>query len=126
MQQEQAAETARGLVAQANHLGSMPAIVVNLGGGDGDYLQTVGEALKSQFKGVVVLGSHADGNVALLATVSPQLTARIQAGKIIQSIAPVIGGKGGGRPDSARGGGKDASKLDEALNRARDLITAAP
>ena len=125
MLQQQAAETARGLVAQANHFSSVPAIVVNLGAGDGDYLQTVAEALKNQFKGVVVLGSHTDGNVALLAAVSAEFTAKIQAGKIIQTIAPVVGGKGGGRPDSARGGGKDASKLDEALNRARDLIKAA-
>jgi alanyl-tRNA synthetase len=125
MLQRQAAETARGLVAQANHFSSVPAIVVNLGTGDGDYLQTVAEALKNQFKGVVVLGSHADGNVALLAAVASEFTAKIQAGKIIQSIAPLVGGKGGGRPDSARGGGKDALKLDEALNRARDLIKAA-
>ena len=57
-----------------------------------------------------------------MATVSPELTKQIQAGKIIQTIAPIVGGKGGGRPDNARGGGKDAAKLDEALAKAREVI----
>jgi len=96
-----------------------------LGSGDGDYLQAIADALKGQFKGVVVLGSSADGAVALLATVSPELTSKVQAGKIIQAIAPIVGGKGGGRPDNARGGGKVVSKLDEALSRARELLKAA-
>jgi len=54
--------------------------------------------------------------------VTPDYTAKIQAGKIIQQIAPIVGGKGGGKPDNARGGGKDASKLDEALAKAKSLI----
>jgi alanyl-tRNA synthetase len=124
MQQQQAAGTARSLMAQASNFGSVPGIVANLGAGDGDYLQAFAEALKGQFKGAVVLGSHADGNVVLLATVSPEFSSKVQAGKIIQTIAPIVGGKGGGRPDSARGGGKDVSKLDEALDRARDLLRA--
>jgi alanyl-tRNA synthetase len=46
----------------------------------------------------------------------------VQAGKLIQQIAPIVGGKGGGRPDNARGGGKDATRLDEALSKARGLM----
>jgi alanyl-tRNA synthetase len=122
MQQKQAAETARGLVAKAQTVGSMPAIVENLGPADGDYLQSIADALKGQFKGVVVLGGTANSVVALVATVGPELTKKIQAGKIIQTIAPIVGGKGGGRPDNARGGGKDVSKLDEALAKAKSLL----
>ena len=99
-----------------------PAIIANLGAAGGDFLQAVADALKGQFKGVVVLGGFYNGAVALVATVSPDATAQFQAGKIIQAIAPMVGGKGGGKPDNARGGGKDVSKLDEALNRARQLI----
>jgi len=124
MQQQQADETARALIAKSHKFGPLPAVVENLGTGDGDYLQGVAEALKGQFKGVAVLGGHADGSVSLVATVSQEFTPKIQAGKIIQTIAPIVGGKGGGRPDSARGGGKDTSKLDEALSRARELIKA--
>ena len=60
--------------------------------------------------------------VSLVAAVTPDFTSRVQAGKIIQQIAPIVGGKGGGRPDNARGGGRDASKLDEALAKARELL----
>ena len=60
--------------------------------------------------------------LALVAAVSPEFTAKVQAGKIIQQIAPLVGGKGGGKPDNARGGGKDATKLDEALTKAKALL----
>ena len=60
--------------------------------------------------------------MALVAAVTPEFTAKVQAGKIIQQIAPIVGGKGGGKPDNARGGGKDAGKLDEALAKAKTLI----
>ncbi|HZL14295.1 MAG TPA: DHHA1 domain-containing protein, partial [Verrucomicrobiae bacterium] len=70
----------------------------------------------------IVLGGAANHSVSLVATVSPEFTSKISAGKIIQTIAPIVGGKGGGKPDNARGGGKDASKLDEALAKAKSLL----
>ena len=78
--------------------------------------------MKGQFKGVIVLGGASNGSVSLIAAVAPELTKQVQAGKIIQAIAPIVGGKGGGKPDNARGGGKDASKLDEALAKAKSLL----
>ena len=98
MQQKQAGEIARGLAAKAQTFGSTPAIVENLGAADGDFLQSIADALKGQFKGVVVLGGTANSAVALVATVSPELTKKIQAGKIIQAIAPIVGGQGRGPP----------------------------
>ena len=94
----------------------------NLGGVDGDYLQAVADALKSTFNGVLVLAGSANESVALVASVSADFTTKFQAGKIIQTIAPIVVGKGGGKPDSARGGGKDVSKITEALEKARALI----
>ena len=123
MQQKQAAETARDLVAKTQTIGSTRAIIENLGPADGDYLQSIADSLKGQFKGVVVLGGVANNAVSLIASVSPDFTSKVQAGKIIQTIAPIVGGKGGGKSDNARGGGKDASKLDEALAKAKELIT---
>jgi alanyl-tRNA synthetase len=122
LQQKQAAEIARSLAAKAQTVGSTPVIVENLGAADGDFLQSIADALKGQFKGVVVLGGAANNAVALVATVSPEHTKQIQAGKIIQAIAPIVGGKGGGRPDNARGGGKDVGKLDEALAKSKTLL----
>jgi alanyl-tRNA synthetase len=125
-QQREAAGRARDLLAGAATIGGTPAIIAKIEGADGDTLQTVADALKaSGFKGVTVLGGTAQGAVALVASVSPEFTAKAQAGKIIQGIAPKVGGKGGGKPDAARGGGKDPSGLDAALEEARRLLGQA-
>jgi alanyl-tRNA synthetase len=122
-QQREAAGRAKDLLASAATINGTPAIIVNLGSADGDTLQTVADALKSNgFKGVTVLGGTANGAVALVAAISPDFTAKVQAGKIIQTIAPIVGGKGGGKPEGARGGGKDPGKLDEALAHAKTLL----
>jgi alanyl-tRNA synthetase len=80
------------------------------------------DAVKGRFKGVIVVGGVANDSVTLIANVSSEFTAKVQAGKIIQAIAPIVGGKGGGKPDNARGGGKDAGKLDEALAKVKSLL----
>ncbi len=121
-QQKQAADLARRLAAKTQTIGATPAIIENLGPVDGDFLQAVTDTLKGQFEGVIVLGGTGGGAVALVAAVSPQFTAKLAAGKIIQAIAPIVGGKGGGRPENARGGGKDVAKLDEALAKAKELL----
>jgi alanyl-tRNA synthetase len=72
--------------------------------------------------GVVVLGSASDGNVSLIAGVTKDLTSRVQAGKVIAPIAQKVGGKGGGRPDLAEAGGKDASALDSALGSTYEVV----
>jgi alanyl-tRNA synthetase len=118
--QKEAAQTAGALVAKARAAASR-AIIENLGAVDGDFLQAVADALKGQFKGVAVLAGSANNAVSLIATVSPELTGAWQAGKIIQTIAPIVGGRGGGKPDNARGGGKDVTKIGEALDKARQL-----
>lgn len=122
VQQKQAAATADQLLTRAQKLGETEAIIQNLGAGDGHQLQAVADCLKGRFQGVVVLGAVADGAVSLVATVAPELTKKHQAGKIIQAIAPLVGGKGGGRPDNARGGGRDSAGLEAALEAARALI----
>ncbi|MCZ7592238.1 MAG: alanine--tRNA ligase [Kiritimatiellae bacterium] len=119
---KQAAERAEALCAQAVTRGGRPTIVANLGEVDGDTMGAIADHLKSRFAGVVVLGAASAGAVALLASVSADYTKQAQAGKIIQTIAPIVGGRGGGKPDFARGGGKDASKLDAALAAAEKLL----
>ena len=119
-QQREAATRAKELLPRAEG----PVLIANLGDVDGDYAMAVSDALKSLFNGIVVLGTTGGGNVALIATVSKDHQAKIQAGKIIQTIAPLVGGKGGGKPDFARGGGKEVSGLDAALAEAKRLAAA--
>jgi alanyl-tRNA synthetase len=122
-QQREASNAASLLLEEIKTVSGVPAIIHNLGAVNGDFLQMVADSLKGRFKGVIVLGGGPQrGSVALVAAVSPDFTAKVQAGKIIQAIAPIVGGKGGGKPDNARGGGKDASKLDEALAKAKSML----
>ncbi len=120
-QQREAAGRAKGLIAKAETINGTPAIIANLGALDADAAVALAEALKGQFPGVVVLGTGG-AVVALIASVGKDFQSKVQAGKIIQTIAPIVGGKGGGKPDFARGGGKDASKLDEALAKAKGML----
>jgi alanyl-tRNA synthetase len=121
MQQQQAAARARELKAAAREVNGVPLIVARVDA-DGNTLQGIVNDLKGQFPGVVVLGGASGGSVALVAAVGPDFTKRIQAGRLIQQIAPLVGGRGGGRPDHARGGGKDPAGLDAALARVPELI----
>ena len=120
--QRNAAQTVSWLLTRAQEVNGIPLITQVFPDADADYLQAIVDAAKSRFNGVVVVGGAANGSVALIASVSPDFTAKVQAGKLIQQIATIVGGKGGGKPDNARGGGKDASKLDEALAKVKSLI----
>jgi alanyl-tRNA synthetase len=100
--------------------------VDDISGGD---LRNLADELRSKIKsGVIVLGSVAEGKVTLLTAVTKDLVDRIPANVFIQKLAPIVGGKGGGKPDLAQAGGKDPGKLDEALGRApgalEELLTA--
>jgi alanyl-tRNA synthetase len=86
-------------------------------------LRTLVDQLRDKIgSGVVVLGSASNGSVALIVGVTKDLTGRVQAGKVIGPVAQKVGGKGGGRPDLAEAGGKDASALDAALDAAYDIV----
>ena len=97
--------------------------VVEVPHADGKLLQGVAEALKTKINGVIFLVGTRDASVALVAYVPKQLTTKFQANKLIQQVAPIVGGKGGGRPENAQGAGKDASKINEALAKARELLS---
>jgi len=88
-------------------------------------LRGLSDSLRDRLgSGVVVLASEVDGKVALVVSVSKDLTGRVQAGRIVKELAPIVGGGGGGRPDFAEAGGKDASKIDELLSRAPDVLAS--
>jgi alanyl-tRNA synthetase len=72
--------------------------------------------------GVVVLGAAVDGKVTLIVGVTKDLTGRVMAGKIVGTLAGLVGGKGGGRPDLAEAGGSDVGALDGALGKAAEVV----
>jgi len=117
-QQREASGRAKALLETAEN----DLIVANLGDVDADYAMALNDALKGMFNGVIVLAATGGGNVTLMANVGKEHQARVQAGKIIQAIAPLVGGKGGGKPDFARGGGKDVGQVEAALAEARRLV----
>ncbi len=93
---------------------------------DRGQMRTLVDNLRNKLgSGVVVLGSAAeDGKVALIVGVTKDLTGRVQAGKIVGQIAQRVGGSGGGRPDLAEAGGKDATQLDAALAGAPEVVSS--
>jgi len=122
--QKEAASEAAELISESGKVGEIPFIVHLVDAEPAAYLPFLADALKQQFEGVVLLAAIDEGKVALLCSVSPAYTKKIQAGKIIQAIAPLVGGKGGGRPELAQGGGTNPAGVTEALEKAEEIIEA--
>lgn len=114
------------LLSQVESVGEFNLLVANLGELDAKDLQTAAERLQQKLgEGAVVLGSiPAAGKVSLVAAFSPKLNKekKLQAGKFIGGIAKICGGGGGGRPNLAQAGGRDPSKLAEALETAKKQL----
>jgi alanyl-tRNA synthetase len=87
-------------------------------------LRTLVDNLKQKLgEGVVILASaQPEGKVAIIAGVTPNLTKRIQAGKLVGAVAKLVGGSGGGKPDIAEAGGKDQSQIDAALKASPEIV----
>ena len=123
LRQKAAAGLAKDLLTKVL-AGPVPFLVEEIHGADGNELQSIADALKTSFDGVIFLAGVADGAVSLVAATGKAHQAALPAGKLIGAVAPLVGGKGGGKPDGARGGGRDASGLQAALAKAKELIAA--
>jgi alanyl-tRNA synthetase len=118
-----AAGGARDLMSEVTLVDGVKVLVTQTEIDDARALRETGDSLKMRLgSGVIVLVGVGQDRVSLLAMVTDDLTHRFNAGKLLQSIAAVVGGKGGGKADMAQGGGKDASKVPEALARAKDIV----
>jgi alanyl-tRNA synthetase len=90
---------------------------------DAAALRQLSDTLLDQLKsGVVVLGRRGDGKASLIVRTSQDLSKRVPAGQVIKELAPMIGGRGGGRPDMAEGGGPEPQKLSEALEASYAVV----
>jgi len=114
---KEAAGAVDQLLAGAATVGSVKVLTVKLPGADAGKLRQMGDVLKDKDASVVaVLASAGEDKVTFLAVCGKDaVKAGVKAGDIVKNVCAVCGGKGGGKPDSAMGGGKDASKMDEAL-----------
>ena len=121
---EKLAQSAAGeLEAKARTVKDVRVLAARVDGMDRQQMRSLADSLRNKWKSaVVVLASVEDGGVAIVAGVTKDLTAKVHAGKLVGAVAQATGGKGGGRPDMAEGGGKEPGALDAALEAAyRDI-----
>ena len=119
-----AAGKTASLAEEAVDIGGIKLIAARVDGIEGKDLREAVDQLKSRLgDAVIVLASASDGKAALVAGVQGRALGRIKAGELLAHVAAQIGGKGGGRPDMAQGGGQDGPALQVALDGVRDWVS---
>ncbi len=118
-----ASATGNDLAGSAIEVNGVKTLAARVDGLDGKAMLALVDQLKNKLgSGVILLGGVQDDKVVLVAGVTQDLTSRLKAGELMKQAAAVVGGKGGGRPDMAQGGGSDAGRLDEALAIAKVFV----
>jgi alanyl-tRNA synthetase len=110
---------------EARDIKGVKVLAAQVNGFDRQQLRTLVDSLRNKWKSaVVVLATVEDGNVAIVSGVTKDLTSKVHAGKLAGTVAQAVGGKGGGRPDMAEAGGKDAAALPAALAQVYTSVEA--
>ncbi|MDF0096457.1 DHHA1 domain-containing protein, partial [Staphylococcus pseudintermedius] len=108
---------------QVETINDMSVLITEVEVDNAKAMRTTMDDFKSKLQdSIIVLASDVGGKVSLIASVPKALTDRVKAGDIIKNMAPVVGGKGGGRPDMAQGGGTEPGKITEALQFIKNYI----
>jgi len=111
------------LAGQAVHVKGARVLAAALEGADAKTLRETMDSLKERLKpAAIVLGAVSEGKVTLIAGVTPELTAKVKAGELVNFVAQQVGGKGGGRPDMAQAGGNEPAKLPAALESVKAWV----
>ncbi|HEX9244458.1 MAG TPA: alanine--tRNA ligase [Anaeromyxobacter sp.] len=114
------------LASRAREIGGGAKVLAARVQGDGKALRELADKLRDKLgRGIVALGSEADGKAILLVAVTKDLTAKVKAGDLVRDAAKLVGGTGGGKPDLAQAGGPDAAGLDKALARIEELASSS-
>jgi alanyl-tRNA synthetase len=118
-----AGSQAQDLLDRAREVKGVRVLAAQVDGLDRESLRNLSDSLRQKIgSGVIVLGAVEDGKVALITAVTKDLTPKLHAGKIVQELAKLVGGSGGGRPDLAEAGGKDTSGLEKAIDQVYPLL----
>ncbi len=116
----------RDLTKAAREVAGVRVLSARVDGTDAKSLRGMVDELRSRLgSAIVLLAAEEGGKVSLALGVTPDLVARFPAGDLVREISQVVGGKGGGRPDFAQGGGSDPSRLDDAFRRLDALVGGA-
>ncbi len=108
---------------EARDISGVKVLAKIVDGLDANGARQLSDTLLARLKsGVVVLGRSDEGKASLIVRVSGDLTEKVKAGNVIKELVPILGGKGGGRPDMAEGGGPEGSKVNEALDASYKVI----
>jgi len=125
-QQKRSAGKITDILSSAVSIDGCQVVISAMPDTDMKQLRTAADTFRQKVdSGVMVLGGAKDDKASLVAAVTRNLTDRIHAGKLISEIAPIVGGGGGGRPDMAQAGGKEPSRIPEALKKAEELVRQA-
>jgi len=123
LKRKAAGSQAQGLLDDIREVKGVRVIAAKVDNADRDALRQMVDSLRQKLgSGVVVLASAEDGKVALITAVTKDLIPRLHAGKIVQELAKMVGGSGGGRPDLAEAGGKDTSAIESTLGNVYPLL----
>jgi len=118
-----AGSQAQGLLDEAREVKGVRVLAAQVSGVGREALRNLSDSLRQKMgSGVIVLASAEDGKVALITAVTKDLTPKLHAGKIVQELAKLVGGSGGGKPDLGEAGGKDTSGIEKALGQVYPLL----
>ena len=119
-----AAASASNIMAGVKHVGDIDILVSQLDGTPVGELKTIADKFKENTEcGVIVLAAETDGKITFVAMATKSAVAKgVHAGNIIKNITAIAGGRGGGKPDMAQGGGTQANKIDDALAAVDDIV----
>ncbi len=118
--------SANNVMAGVKHIGGLEVFITQMDGSTVDAMRKLGDAIKEKTQlCVCVFAALTDGKITFMATAGKDAVKKgVHCGKIIKEITAIAGGSGGGKPDSAQGGGKNADKIDNALAAVDEIISA--
>ncbi len=112
------------IMTSIKHLGKVNLLTAQVDGASVQEMKSMADTAKSKMKnGIIVLAANTDGKITFIAMAMKEAVEQgVHCGKIIKEITAIAGGRGGGKPDMAQGGGQDANKIDDALARVDDIV----